>query len=89
MFKTVGSCFWKLFGIPFERATSISSSKTRVADAPALELLERLFLIQKFTEVITFSGTSAHQFQPDFKLLVFEIGHLFLVQYKFSYEYNK
>ena len=35
-----------------------------------------------FAEVITFGEGSAHEYQPNFKLLAFEIGHLFIAQYK-------
>ena len=43
--------------------TSNSSSKTRGADAPALELLGVFLRFRiTFAEIITFSGASAHEF---------------------------
>ena len=35
-----------------------------------------------FAEVITFGEATAHEFQPNFKLSAFEIGHLVIAQYK-------
>ena len=62
--------------------TSNLSLKTRGVATPALELLVHLRFIRTFAEVITFGEVSAHKFQPNFKLLAFEIGHLVIVQYK-------
>ena len=35
-----------------------------------------------FAEVIMFGEASAHEFQPNFKLSAFKIGHLVIGQYK-------
>ena len=65
--------------------TSNSSLKTRGAAAPRTRITSASFLIKfrrTFAEVITFGEATAHEFQPNFKLSAFEIGHLVIAQYK-------
>ena len=66
--------------------TSNSSKKTHGAAAPPHSNYLGVFLRfrRAFAEVITFGEASAHEFQPKFKLLAFEIGHLFIEQYKIT-----
>ena len=69
---------------PQSNITSNSSLKTRGAAAPRTRITWASFFKfrRTFAEVIMFGEATAHEFQPNFKLSAFEIGHLVIAQYK-------